>query len=182
MGTTNGGDGQSRIYYPYTGQLCRRQASEEVPHVLHVLSPAPLEPSLKHGVAQMSKGKSSQDPQNGDFGIFKGLILLSLPVLRFQQAMLPKIRSGLEEGQDGIVGAVEHFVSFELHALMMLLDPTGKLRNRFDDSDLKDQLKPVLDNVAAGVISFVKAQEDILPPLIKLLDGIRSGEQTNGKK
>lgn len=130
----------------------------------------------------MSDGKSERPPQRGDTGLLKGIILLSLPVLRFQQALLPNIRSGLEKDKDEIVRSVEHFIAFELHALMMLLDPTGKVRSRLDESELTDRLKPVLDNLAAGTISFVRAQEDITQAMIKLLDGLRGGEPAGGKR
>ncbi len=129
----------------------------------------------------MSKGQNQQRSQNGDIGILKGLVLLSLPILRFQQAILPNVRSGLEKDTDEIVKAVEHFVAFELHALMMLMDPSGRLRAQLDESELKKHIKPVLDSVAAGTISFVKAQEEILQASITLLDGIRNGEQAKGK-
>ncbi|HWV43202.1 hypothetical protein [Pseudorhodoplanes sp.] len=130
----------------------------------------------------MSEGKNGSSSQNGETGLLKGLILLALPVLRFQQAILPNIRSGLEKDKDDIVRAIEHFIAFELHALMMLLDPAGKLRDRIDENEVKNRLKPVLDNVAAGTISFVKAQEDVTKGLISILDGMRNAEQTSGKK
>ena len=129
----------------------------------------------------MSNTKSQGSSQYGNINILKGLILLSLPILRFQQAIFPKIRSGLEEDKSGIVAAVEHFIAFELHAIMMLLDPTGKLRNRFDDEKLKALLKPVLDDVASGVISLVKAQEKIVQGLITSLDAIRNAERSKEK-
>jgi hypothetical protein len=130
----------------------------------------------------MSDGKSERPPQRGGTGLLKGIILLSLPVLRFQQALLPNIRLGLEKDKDEIVRSVEHFIAFELHALMMLLDPTGKVRSRLDESEVTDRLKPVLDNLAAGTISFVRAQEDITQAMIKLLDGLRGGEPAGGKR
>ena len=124
--------------------------------------------------------RSLATPQNGDIGLFKCLVLLTLPVLRFQQAIFPKLRSAFEGDKETTIGAVEHFIAFELHALMMLLDPTGALRSRLDEDTLKDKLKPVLDDLANGVISLVKAQEQVVSLLIALLDGVRGGEQGNG--
>lgn len=129
----------------------------------------------------MSNDKSQQRAShNGDIGLVKGLVLLAIPVLRFQQAIIPNIRSGLEAEKDNIVGAVEHFLAFELHALMMILDPTGTWRSRLDEDKLSGTLKPVLDDLASGAISLVKAQEQVVSLLIGLLDGIRGGEKGDG--
>jgi hypothetical protein len=129
----------------------------------------------------MSDGKQ-EAPQVGKTGILNSIILLSLPVLRFQQAILPNVRSGLEKDKDKIIEAVEHFITFELHALLMLLDPSRKLRSRFDDSELRIKLQPILDNVAAGVISLVKAQEEITSETINFLKGLQEPDKANKKK
>ena len=121
-------------------------------------------------------------PQNGEGGILTNFIRLALPLLCFQRAILPKIRTNLQSDKDDYIKALGNLVSFELHAVMMALDPAGKLRARFDDkleSELKNELTQILDKLATGLVSFVQMQEEILPRLINILNEIKNGKRAN---
>ena len=134
------------------------------------------------GVAHMPNDKDSKPghAQNGEGGILTNVILLALPLLCLQRALLPKIKSGLERDKDDYTKAIANFASFELHALMMILDRPGTLRSRFDDkleSELKAELTQILEKLAAGVVAFVEIQEIILPRLINMLNEIKNGKR-----
>lgn len=126
------------------------------------------------------KDNHSGHAQNGK-GMLTNLILLTLPLLAFQRDILPKIRTGLERDKEDYIKATEKFVSFQLHAVMMTLDPAQKLRSHFDDTlerELKAELTTILEKLAAGLIALVEIQEIILPRVIEILQKIRTGKHT----
>lgn len=123
--------------------------------------------------------------QNSEGGLLKQLILLTLPLLSFQRDILPTIRTSLETHKDEHIRAIGNFLSFELHALMMILDPGRKLRGRFDEdleTQLKDELTKILEKLANGLITVVQIQEQILPQLIETLKQTKNGKHTNPRR
>src|SRR4051812_20487945 len=60
-------------------------------------------------------------------GLCRGLGLLALPVLAFQRNMLGILRTGIE--QAGLLKPLQTLIENELHAAMMIADPTGERRN-----------------------------------------------------
>jgi hypothetical protein len=127
------------------------------------------------------KAKPRQD-QSGGGGPVSKLILVSLPFLVLHRAVLSRVRIGFQKDKDEYVKAAGNFVAFELHALMMLLDPSGRLRSRFDESEIAPEIKAILEKLAAGFITFVEIQEAILPLLIKLLDSIKDEDRAKTAK
>jgi hypothetical protein len=135
-------------------------------------------------VAQMpnDKGTAPHPPQNSEGGLFKNLILLALPLLCFQRDILPTIRASFEAHKDEHIKAIGKFLSSELHAVMMILDPARKLRGRVDDNletQLKDELTKILEKLHDGLVTVVQIQEQILPQLIETLKGMKNGKDTN---
>jgi hypothetical protein len=138
-------------------------------------------------VAQMPKDKDThpRPPQNSEGGLLRHLILLTLPLLSFQRDILQTVRTSLETHKDEHIRAIGNFLSFELHALMMILDPARKLRGRSDDKlerQLKDELTQILEKLADGLVTVVQIQEQILPHLIETLKGIKNGKHTSTRK
>jgi hypothetical protein len=138
-------------------------------------------------VAQMPKDKDThpRPPQNSEGGLLRHLILLTLPLLSFQRDILQTVRTSLETHKDEHIRAIGNLLSFELHALMMILDPARKLRGRSDDKlerQLKDELTQILEKLADGLVTVVEIQEKILPHLIDTLKGIKNGKHTNTRQ
>lgn len=114
--------------------------------------------------------------------ILTNLILSMLPLLSFQRNTLPIIRTSLQRDKDDYIKAIGNFVSLELHALMMILDPAHKLRGRLYDNlerDLTAELTQILEKCAASLVSFVEIQEMILSRLIDTLQETKNGKYDN---
>src|SRR5262249_53261222 len=102
----------------------------------------------------------------------RNLILSILPFLSFQRNMLPIFRTSLQRDKDDYIKAIDNFVSLELHALMMILDPARKLRTGLFDNlekDLAAGFTKILETSAASQVTLVEVQETILSHLIDIL-------------
>jgi hypothetical protein len=135
----------------------------------------------------MAKDKRSHTghDQNGEGSLLKNLLLLTLPLLSFQRDILPTIRKSLETHKDDHIKAIGNLLSFELHALLMILDPARKLRGRLDDNlenKLKAEITEVLEKLAAGLITVVEIQEKVLPSLIEALRQAKNEKYTSTRK
>jgi hypothetical protein len=104
--------------------------------------------------------------------MLRNLILSMLPLLTFQRNLLPIFRTALQRDKDDYIRAIDNFVSLELHALMMIFDPTRKLRSHLSEDlekDLAAGLTRMLENSAASQVTFVEFQEKMLSHLIDVL-------------
>jgi hypothetical protein len=130
------------------------------------------------------KDTRSGPAQNSEGGLLRNLILLALPLLSFQRDILATIRTSLQTHKDEHIRALGNFLSFELLALMMTLDPARKLRGRSHDNLEKEkaELAKILDKLAEGVITVVQIQEQILPHVIDILQGIKNGKYPNTRQ
>jgi hypothetical protein len=123
--------------------------------------------------------------QNSEGGLLRHLILLTLPLLSFQRDILATVKTSLERHKEEHIRAVGNLLSFELHALLMILDPARKLRGRLDDSlesKLQAELTQILQKLADGVITVVDIQEKFLPQLIETLKGIKNEKHSDTRK
>ena len=117
-------------------------------------------------------------------GLLKSLVTLALPLLSFHRDILPTIKTSLEVHKDEHIKAIGKLMSFELHALMMILDPARKLRGDINEDlekKLTVELTQVLEKLANGMVSVVKIQQDVLPPLIDALKKIKDEKPTKPK-
>jgi hypothetical protein len=131
------------------------------------------------------RGPAPGPAPNSEGGLLMNLILLTLPLLSFQRDILPTIRTSLETHKDEHIRAIGNFLSFELHALMMTLDPARKLRGRFADDlekELTTKLTQILEKGAGGLLTVVEIQEKILPPLIETLKNVKDRKPGNTRK
>jgi hypothetical protein len=103
--------------------------------------------------------------------------LLALPLLAFHRNMLGILRKGITEA--GLLKPVQTLVENELHALLMIVDPTGKLRSSLS-ADMEKKLKDTLDagmpKVISGAVSLIEAQQAMLTTVIETLDAARSSK------
>jgi hypothetical protein len=130
---------------------------------------------------QNDKDNNSGHAQNGERGIFGSLILLTLPWLSLQRDILGVIKKGLEEHkkEDIYFKPIQHLVH-ELHALMMVLDRSRKLRSHFDDDlekKLVDEFTQLFKKVVAGSVNFIEVQEIILAGISDVLSKLKDGNK-----
>jgi len=114
--------------------------------------------------------------------VLKTLLLPMLPLLSLQRNTLPIIRAGLQRDKDDYIKTIDKFALLEIHALMMLLDPSRKLRGRLGENleqDLAAELSKILDRLATGLINVVEVQEIILSRLIDVLKEARNEKRGN---
>lgn len=134
---------------------------------------------------QNRKDSTSEHPKKDEGGLVHGLITLALPLLSFQRDVIHSVKTSLETHKNEHINAVGKLLSLELHAMMMLLDPTRKLRGRFDDGleeDLNKELTKILENLASGLITIVEVQDKILPRLIDALKEAKNGAPQSAKR
>jgi hypothetical protein len=109
--------------------------------------------------------------------LLRGMGLLALPLLAFHRNMLGILRKGITEA--GLLKPVQTLVENELHALLMIADPTGKLRSSLS-ADMEKKLKDTLDagmpKVISGAVSLIDAQQAMLTTVIETLDAARSSK------
>jgi hypothetical protein len=109
--------------------------------------------------------------------LLRGMGLLALPLLAFHRNMLGILRKGITEA--GLLKPVQTLVENELHALLMIVDPTGKLRSSLS-ADMEKKLKDTLDagmpKVISGAVSLIDAQQAMLTTVIETLDAARSSK------
>ena len=116
-------------------------------------------------------------------GLLRGVGLLALPVLAFHRNMLGIVRTGINEA--GLLKPLQTLAQNELHALLMIVDPNGKLRNSLG-TDVEDKLRDAFDRIGPKVISgsnsLIDAQHEILTVLIEALDTARKKQLPNSRK
>jgi hypothetical protein len=121
-----------------------------------------------------ASGEDVKDPKDD---LLRGLGLLALPVLAFQRNMLGIVRTGINEA--GLLKPLQTLAENELHALFMILDPTGKWRNSLG-ADIEKKMKDTLDSAVpkaiAGSVSLIDAQQALLTSLIDALDTARKNQ------
>ncbi len=125
------------------------------------------------------KKNNLDDVQNFKDSIFRNFSLLALPWVSFQRDMLAILKKGIEDTSH--VKPVQKLTLLELHALMMILDPSRTWRSPFDadfEKRVEDAYKETFPKLLSGSIHFIEAQEIILQrisdALVTLKDGSKS--------
>jgi hypothetical protein len=145
-----------------------------------------MQSNLKDDGAQMANEKdiNPDDPRDFKDSIFRNLALLTLPWLSFQQDMLAIMKKGIEDTSH--IKPVQKLTLLELHALMMILDPSRTWRSPFDadfEKRVEDTYKEAFPKLVSGSIDFIEAQEMILKrmsdALITLKNGNKAKTHTN---
>jgi hypothetical protein len=119
------------------------------------------------------------DLQDFKDSIFRNFSLLALPWVSFQRDMLAILKKGIEDTSH--VKPVQKLTLLELHALMMILDPSRTWRSPFDadfEKRVEDTYKETVPKLLSGSIQFIEAQEIILQRLSDALIALKDGNKT----
>jgi len=122
-------------------------------------------------------GRAQVTGEDAKADLLRGMGLLALPLLAFHRNILDILRTGINEA--GLLKPVQTLVENELHALLMILDPTGKWRNSLGadiEKKLKDTLDAAVPKVISGSVSLIDAQQAMLTSIIVALDTVRSNK------
>jgi hypothetical protein len=121
-------------------------------------------------------GRAQVTDENAKGDLLRGMGLLVLPLLAFQRNILGILRTSINEA--GLLKPVQTLAENETHALLMILDPTGKWRNSLG-TDIEKELKGTLDaavpKVISGSVMLIDAQQELLTSIIAALDKARTG-------
>ena len=127
------------------------------------------------------KKTNSDDIQNLKDSIFRNFSLLALPWVSFQRDMLAILKKGIEDTSH--VKPVQKLTLLELHALMMILDPSRTWRSPFDadfEKRVEDAYKETFPKLLSGSIQFIEAQEIILQRIGDALVTLKDGNKAKG--
>jgi hypothetical protein len=124
------------------------------------------------------KDSNSDDAQSYKDSTLRSFTLLALPWLSFQRDMLAIVKKGIEDTSH--VKPVQKLTLLELHALMMILDPSRKWRSPFDadlEKRVEDTYKEIFPKLVSGSIQFIEAQEAILKRMSDALNTLKDGNK-----
>lgn len=110
--------------------------------------------------------------------LFRNFSLLALPWVSFQRDMLAILKKGIEDTSH--VRPVQKLTLLELHALMMILDPSRTWRSPFDadfEKRVEDAYKETFPKLLSGSIDLIEAQEKILQHLTDALVTLKDGNK-----
>lgn len=131
------------------------------------------------------KRNTSGDGRDFKDGIFRNFSLLALPWVSFQQDMLGILKKGIKDTSH--VKPVQKLTFLELHALMMILDPSRTWRGLFDgdfEQRVEDAYKKHFPKLLSGSVGLIEAQEKILQHISEALVTLKDGNKTksHGKR
>jgi hypothetical protein len=127
-------------------------------------------------------GRAPGPGESSGGGLLQSVVLLALPVLAFHRNMLDIVRTGIDKA--GVLKPVRTLAENELHALLMLLDPSGNWRNSLGadmEKKLKDTLDAAVPKMISGSVSLIEAQHSVLEAVIEALNAARSNKPSDEK-
>ena len=125
------------------------------------------------------KRNTSDDVLDFKDSIFRNFSLLALPWISFQRDMLAILKKGIEDTSH--VKPVQKLTLLELHALMMILDPSRTWRSPFDadfEKRVEGAYKETFPKLLSGSIDLIEAQETVLQHLSDALMTLKDGNKT----
>ena len=125
----------------------------------------------------MPQDKVSDSGKFLDNEVYKNIILLSLPWLSLQRDMLAIGKQGIQDYSH--VSPLQNFTLREIHALMMMLDPSGTWRDlhRELEARLKESSTQSISKFMSGLSALLKLQEAFLTSAIETLNAWRNGNK-----
>jgi hypothetical protein len=128
------------------------------------------------------KHSSNDHAQSPEGRILRNFALMALPWLSFQRDILSIMRKGIENADS--TRPFEHLTLHELHALMMIFDPTGRWRAlspRDLEKTFKETYEKILPNLVSGSRAFIDAHEAALESVFGLLNEVRADNGASKK-
>lgn len=122
-------------------------------------------------------GKNGSDQPSIFDRVLRGTILLALPWVSLQQQMLEILRNSISDAAN--VKPIQNFTAHELHALAMILDPSGRLRNLLGadfESRMQSLIRELFPKLTSASISAIQAQEGILKEFQAALEKLKDAE------
>lgn len=125
----------------------------------------------------MPQDKVSDSGKFLDNEVYKNIILLSLPWLSLQRDMLAIGKQGIQDYSH--VSPLQNFTLREIHALMMMLDPSGTWRDlhRELEARLKESSTQSISKFMSGLSALLELQEAFLTSAIETLNAWRNGNK-----
>jgi len=124
----------------------------------------------------MPNDSNPDQPEPGQDPL-KNFTLLALPWLCFQRDILEMAKKTVQDPDSTKAG--QKFTFLELHALMMVLDPSGALRNRLGpdfEKKAEDAYNEIVPKLTSASVQVIEAQEKILDGLFEGLNALRKGD------
>jgi hypothetical protein len=128
------------------------------------------------------KHSSDDHAQTPEGRALRNFALVALPWLSFQRDILAIMRKGIDDANN--VRPFENLTSLELHAWMMIFDPTRRWRALVDhdlEKTFTETYDKILPKLVSGSRAFIDAHEAALDSVSELLNDVRKDNGT-GKK
>ena len=125
----------------------------------------------------MSTDDNSDPPGMGEDPL-KSLILLTMPWLCFQRDLLEVAKKSVQVAS--CVKPAANFAFHELHALMMVLDPTHTMRSRYEpdlETKVEGAYNELLPKLTSASVQIIDAQQKALDGILEGLNALRKGGQ-----
>ena len=128
---------------------------------------------------KQSKSDHAQDYKDN---LLRNFTLLALPWVSFQRDILAIMKKGIQDTSN--VKPVQKLTLLELHALMMILDPSRTWRSPFDadfEKRIEETYNEIFPKLLAGSIHFVEAHDKILQHMSEALITLKNGDKTKSR-
>lgn len=125
------------------------------------------------------KDSSSDQAQSLKDGMLRSFSLLALPWLSFQRDMLAIMKKGIEDTSHA--RPVQKLTLLELHALMMVMDPSRTWRGPFDadlEKRVEETYKETFPKLVSGSLQFIEVQDILLKRMSDALNKLKDGNKT----
>jgi hypothetical protein len=142
--------------------------------------------SIQHTkVDPMPQDKHSSDDHahTPEGRALKNFALMALPWLSFQRDILSIMKKGVESASH--VRPFEHLTLHELHAFMMIFDPTGRWRalsERDLEKTFRETYEKILPQWVSGSRAFIDAHEAVLESVSGVLNDVRKHPNSDTSK
>jgi hypothetical protein len=123
---------------------------------------------------------SKPDQPQIDEGVFRNILLLTLPWLSFQRDALELAKKCVTDTAN--VKSTENFALRQFQALMMILDRSRTLRNSLDsdfEKKVEEAYKEILPKVSSASVQLIEAQEAVLAAVFDALNALRKTDKAN---